>query len=232
MNLETKYVTGEYQETNPTWHVEESPWKIRHILPMMRRHHLTPETVCEVGCGAGEVLRLLQLSMSESCTLWGYDISPQAIALCKDKANERLHFQLADIRQQHNTAFDLLLVLDVFEHLEDYYGFLREIKPKSRYHLFHIPLEISVQSVLRGQTFIRNRDIHGHLHHFTKETALRTLEDTGYHIIDYSYSPEYELPTVLPITQLMKTPRKALFALNQDWATRLLGGVRMLVLTE
>jgi cyclopropane fatty-acyl-phospholipid synthase-like methyltransferase len=232
MMAESLYTSGHYLEKHPTWHMEESPWKIRHIVPMLRRNRLVPQTVCEVGCGAGEVLRLLQLHLSETCTLWGYDISPQAIDLCQQKANERLHFNLADIRQEPGVFFDLLLVLDVLEHLEDYFSFLRELKPKSRYKLFHIPLEISVQGVLRGKIFLRNRELHGHLHYFTKETALHTLEDVGYEVLDYSYSPEYEMPTTLLQTKLMKLPRRLFFALNKDWAIRVLGGSRILVLAQ
>src|SRR5947209_6696699 len=127
------YTSGQYLEKHPTWHSEESPWKVRHILPMLRRHHLTPNTICEVGCGAGEVLRLLQMRMSDTCTFWGYDISPQAFEMCKGKANAQLHFKLADIRQEQDAFFDLLLVLDVIEHLEDYFSFLRDLKSKSRY---------------------------------------------------------------------------------------------------
>jgi cyclopropane fatty-acyl-phospholipid synthase-like methyltransferase len=226
------YTSGQYLKTNPTWHVEESSWKVSHILPMLKRHHLEPSTICEAGCGAGEVLRLLQENMSEACTFWGYDISPQALEMCKQRANERLHFKLADITQEQEVFFDLILVLDVIEHLEDYFRFLRDLKPKSRYKLFHIPLEISVQGALRGKIFLRNRDIHGHLHPFSKETALRTLEDAGYEVLDYSYSPEYEMYTSLLQTNLMKLPRKLLFALHQDWAVRILGGSRILVLAQ
>ena len=230
--LETRYTSGEHFEKAPGWHIEESPWKVRHIIPMMKRHHLVPNTVCEVGCGAGEVLRLLQVCMSDACTFWGYDISPQAFEMCKAKANERLHFKLADIRQEQDVFFDLLLVLDVIEHLEDYFSFLRDMRPKSRYKLFHIPLEISIQGVLRGKIFMRNRDLHGHLHYFTKETALRTLEDAGYEVLDYSYSPEYELDTTLLQTNLMKLPRRFFFAIHKDWSVRITGGFRLLVLAK
>jgi SAM-dependent methyltransferase len=230
--LEQIYLDGTYLEKNPEWHLDESPWKVDHILPMLKRHHLEPSTVCEVGCGAGEVLRLLQQHMSDTCTFWGYDISPQAIEMCKERANERLHFKLADLRREQDAFFDLILILDVLEHLEDYFSFLRDLKSKSRYKLIHIPLEISVQGVLRGKIFLRNRDLHGHLHHFTKETALRMLEDIGYEVLDYSYSPEYELETTLLQTQLMKLPRKLFFALHQDLAVRILGGCRLLVLAK
>ena|ERR1051326_4910157 len=230
--LESRYSSGEHLEKVPEWYVDESPWKIRHIVPMLKRHRLKPRSICEVGCGAGEVLRLLQMYLPEDCTLWGYDISPQAIALCQKRANQSLHFKLADIREEQDKFFDLMLVLDVIEHLEDYISFLRDIKSKSQYKLFHIPLEISVQSVLRGKVFQQNRDLHGHLHHFNREIALGALEDAGYTVLDYSYSPEYEMATTFFLTNLMKLPRKLLYSVNRDLAIRVLGGSRMLVLAK
>jgi cyclopropane fatty-acyl-phospholipid synthase-like methyltransferase len=226
--LEEKYTSGEYLEKNPNWHIEESSWKVSHIMPMLERHHLVPKTVCEVGCGSGEVLRLLQNRMGDACTFWGYDISPQALEMCRERANERLQFKLADIRQEQDAFFDLLLVLDVIEHVEDYFSFLRDIRPKSSYKLFHIPLEVSVQGVLRGKIFLRNRDLYGHLHYFTKETALRTLEDAGYEVLDYSYSPGYEVHPA----SIRENLRKFFFALQGDLAVRILGGFRLLVLAK
>jgi SAM-dependent methyltransferase len=229
---ESLYISGRYLEKNPGWHAEESPWKVQHILPMLRRHQIAPATICEVGCGAGEVLRLLQKHMSETCTFWGYDISPQALEMCREKANERLHFKLADIRQEPAVFFDLLLVLDVIEHLEDYFGFLRDLRLKSQYKLFFMPLEVSVQGVLRGKNFLRTRDLYGHLHHFTKETALRAIADAGYDILDYAYVPEYELGTPTLNSKLMKLPRQVSFALHKDGTVRLFGGFRLLMLAK
>jgi ubiquinone/menaquinone biosynthesis C-methylase UbiE len=57
------YETGEYLERNPSYHVEDSAWKARQILEMIRRNALEPRTVCEIGCGAGEILKQLQSSM-------------------------------------------------------------------------------------------------------------------------------------------------------------------------
>src|SRR5256885_2163026 len=81
------YTTGEYLKKNPTWHVEESPWKAKQILHMMARQMLTPTKICEIGCGVGEVLKQLQDQMDTSCQFWGYDISPQAIQLATPRAN-------------------------------------------------------------------------------------------------------------------------------------------------
>jgi hypothetical protein len=37
--------------------------------------------------------------------------------------------------------------MDVVEHLEDYFSFLREIRPKGEFKMLHIPLDLSVQTI-------------------------------------------------------------------------------------
>jgi Methyltransferase domain len=120
--------------------------------------------------------------------IWGYDISPQAFELSKEKANGRLKFKLADFRQEKDTFFDLILILDVIEHLENYYSFLREIKPKGHYKILHIPLDLSVQTVVRSHGLSQVRRSYGHIHYFTKKIALEMLKDVGYDVIDCCYT--------------------------------------------
>src|SRR5579872_3669906 len=139
MKTEEIYISGAYLEKNPTWHVEESPWKAKQITRMMKQNDIKPKTICEVGSGAGEVLKQLEEKMDPTCLFWGYDISPQALELSKSRANERLHFKLADIRYEKDVFFDLILILDVIEHVEDYFSLLRDIQPKSTYKIIHLP---------------------------------------------------------------------------------------------
>ena len=54
------YETGEYVERNPTYHVEDSSWKALHILRLIQKNSLEPRAICEIGCGAGEILKQLQ----------------------------------------------------------------------------------------------------------------------------------------------------------------------------
>src|SRR5947209_3440196 len=51
MSSQTLYLDGKYLAKNPGWHVEESPWKAKQVLRMLRQNHLAPTTVCDVGCG-------------------------------------------------------------------------------------------------------------------------------------------------------------------------------------
>lgn len=231
--IEARYTSGEHLEKVPDWHVEESPWKAKQITRLMRQNQLAPKTIGEVGCGFGEVLRQLQMRVNEECTFWGYEISPIAFEHCVKKTNERLHFKLADIRQEPDTFFDLMLVLDVVEHVEDYFGFLRAIQPRSQYKIFQIPLDLSAQTVLRGNVLLRLREELGHIHYFTKDTALQTLKDAGYKVLDYFYtSSSLELPTHVLTVKLLWWPRKLLSALDQDLTARALGGFRLMVLAK
>jgi len=212
------YTSGEYLKKNPTWHVEESPWKAKQIMRMMKQGCIEPRTICEVGCGAGEVLRKLQEQMDTTCLFWGYEISPQAFELCQSRANEGLHFKLADIRQEQDTFFDLILIMDVIEHLEDYFSFLRDIKSKSDYKIIHIPLDLSVQSILRRNALLSVREAYGHIHYFTKDIALRALKDAGYEVLDYFYAPRSIGLANTIGKKLLIAPRMFFFAIHRDWA--------------
>lgn len=116
--------------------MEESPFKVKQILRMMKRQNLVPKTVCDVGCGAGAVLAELQTYLQKERLSWGYDVSPDAIAMCAG-------------HNQCDAFFDLLLMLDVFEHVDDYIGLVRDVRAKARHKLFHIPLDLSVQAAMR-----------------------------------------------------------------------------------
>jgi SAM-dependent methyltransferase len=227
------YRNGSYLNKNPSWHIEESPFKVRRVQQMIMRQNLAPKTVCDVGCGAGLVLAELQPNLPSDCVCWGYDVSPDAIAMCANSGNENLHFRLCDIRKDEcDTVFDLLLMLDVFEHVEDYIGLVRALRSKAKQKLFHIPLDLSVQAVLRKNGLLLRRDHHAHLHYFTKETALRTLTDVGYTIVDYFYTPRcIELGDLL-VQKIARIPRTLGFAVFPELTVRVLGGYSLMVLAE
>ncbi len=72
---------GEYLKKNPMWHVEHSPWKAKQILKILSRNPINPKTVAEVGCGAGEILNQLHLSLPNDVSFTGFDISSDAIRI-------------------------------------------------------------------------------------------------------------------------------------------------------
>lgn len=226
------YTKGVYLEHNPTWHSEDAPWKARHIRAMLEKHSLAPQTVVEVGAGAGEIL--VELSKVYPHTMFtGYDISPQAYEISKHKEAERLHFVQGDFLNQETPQSDLVLAIDVIEHVEDCFGFARRLAKKGEHVIFHIPLDLSAQSVLRSGRLLKNRVDVGHIHYFSKETALALLDDAGYSVIDSVYTATtIDLAAGSFLARAARLPRKLLFALTPDFAVRLLGGYSLLVLAK
>jgi len=163
---------------------------------------------------------------------WGYEISPQAFELTRSRANERLQFKLADIRQEEGAYFDLMLIMDVIEHLEDYFSFLRDLKSKSRYKIIHLPLDLSVQSLLRPNGLLGVRKAYGHLHYFTKDVALEMFKDAGYEVLNYFYAPRSIGLANNMVKKLFIPPRVLFYSLRKDLAVRILGGYSLMVLAQ
>ena len=227
----TIYTDGTYLRNNPEWHADDSAWKARHIASLLHRHGIEPTNIAEIGCGAGEVLRSLSLEFPDA-RLTGYDISPNALRICSRKANERMSFRLGSLLDAEE-RYELALAIDVFEHVEDCFAFLRQLRSKAHYKIFHIPLELSALQVLRAQPLIDARRSVGHIHHFNKDTALATLEDCGYTVIDCHYtSGRTELGGLGWKSRILKAPREALFRVSPDFAARSLGGYSLLVLAR
>lgn len=238
LTFDERYTDGAYLEHAPDWHAGDAEWKAGKVAEMIERHQLTPASVCDVGCGAGEVLARLRARTGEGVRFSGFDISPQAIALAKTQQAPNLSFQQLDFLRDSTEVYDLALLLDVFEHVPDYLSFLEQLRPRSRHFIFHIPLDLHAQSVLRGSRYmLEMRKEFGHLHYFTSETALATLEDTGYSVLDHFYTWDHE-DLALGLRDSWKRPwrwgvqmlDRTLFALEPALAARLRPHFNLLVL--
>ncbi len=230
------YITenSNYLEANPTWHTEDSPWKATQILKMIERNKLQPKTVVEIGCGAGEILNQLHQRMADKTIEFsGYEIAPDAFKLCQQRVKERLSFFQEDLLQTQRT-YELLLMIDVFEHVDDYLGFVKEAGKKAAYKIYHIPLDMSAFSVLTNYPVGARKSV-GHLHHFMKDTALATLTYTGQEIVDWFYTPgalEVNNKGLSFFGKILNLFRRFLYWVKPDFAVRTLGGFSLIVLTK
>jgi cyclopropane fatty-acyl-phospholipid synthase-like methyltransferase len=226
------YNDATYLAQNPTWHEEDAPFKTERILRLLARNTVPRATVCEVGCGSGEILVQLARQLPSATRLVGYDISQQALAIAQPKATEQLRFVLQDFTSPDVTdKFDLLLVIDVLEHLDNYFEFLRSIVGKARYTVFHIPLDMSVWSLLREQMLLESKARVGHIHNFTEDFILSVLAESGFRIVDKLYTePVYKRKTRKE--HVIDAARRVLFRFNPKFCTKTLGGYSIMVLTE
>ena len=226
-SVQPTYLNGEYaHKTDGSWHLEDSPYKATQVLAMLKRHpSLCPTTVCDIGAGAGGVLRQLAEQLPSIERLTGYEVSPQAHALSQQFRSNRCSFVCGDAFED-GIHYDLALVLDVVEHVEDSFSFIRQCASKADWKIYNIPLDTSASMVLRGQ---HCWETVGHLHLFTMETAIKAIQHCGQKVVDSFLAP----------TAIERPHRAATYFTNVGrrllptrLASRLLGGYSLMVLAQ
>lgn len=223
------YSDGTYWQNNPDWHTIDSRWKAERIAAMLTDNSIRFENCVEVGCGAGQVLGNVAERMPGK-RYTGYDVSPDAARLWPSPLQTPVSYRLGDFTAS-TEVYDLLLLIDVFEHVEDYMGFLRNLSRRARWFVFHIPLDMHISALLRDRQLHVRRQV-GHLHYFSRATALATLEDTGYCIVkaEYTYLSQETQEGRRILTRLANLVRTGMQTLSIDIAAKLLGGYSLLVL--
>lgn len=223
------YLDGGYGQLNPTWDTDDSAWKAGLVAAMLARHGLQPATVAEVGCGAGAVLATLH-DLLPQARLAGWDIAPGAERFWA--AHRGAVFTCGDFLAEASEVFDLVLLLDVIEHVANPHEFLSRLRPHARHLLLHIPLDLSVASVLRETPLLQQRRGVGHIHYFTRGLALELMAECGYEILETSYTGAHLRQRRGLGGRLASLVRRVVFALNRDMGVRLLGGDTLLVLAR
>ena len=142
--------------------------------------HLTDtETVLEVGTGEGNILNRLN-QIKRFTRLEGIDISSEAIDTAK-KLLPSLKFSLGSAYElsYKDEEFDMLVLLEVLEHLEDYEKALSEIKRVSKkYVLISVPVEPlwRMFNVARFSYLPSFGNTPGHIQHWDKKSFLSLIE--------------------------------------------------------
>lgn len=227
-----RYLDKTYLDHNPSWDIEDSPWKVGQLLRMIRRHHLKPASIAEIGCGAGGILAGLRIHFPEA-QLYGFDIAPGAAQFWGRHASARIEFALGDYFACSTRRYDLILVLDVVEHLANPFEFLSRLAGHAEDYLFHFPLDLSAFSVLRETPLLHVRRKVGHIHYYTKGLALAMLEESGYEVVDACYTGAgFTAPQRGWLSRLAGVPRRLVHAVAKDVGVRLFGGETLMVLAR
>ena len=227
------YVNGEYFKKNPGWGIDDSEWKADIIDQLLRSNNVSPKEIVEVGCGVGAILECLAKSYPQA-NFKGYDISPHAIELARPRETEKLRFYNEDFTKVEYLHTGLLMIIDVFEHLDNFYDMLRYVKAASNYFVFHIPLDLSCRTILKPHVLLQQRESVGHIHYFSKEMVEWMLKDTGYEIVNWVYTkPVVDVnPPDTFKRRVKKILRNASFNLNKDLSAKLWGSYSMMILAK
>ena len=229
-----RYTRGEYEIHHPNWHAEDAPWKAEMVAAVMKSERVQPKRITEIGCGSGALLKELAQIFPDTEGLEGFDISPQAIGLAQQLQSGRLRFYCEDLLQMNGYSTDLLLVLDVLEHVDDFYGMLRSIHSISRQFIFHVPLDISCRTLLKPHVMLEQRERSGHIHYFSEEMVKWALQDTGFEIVHWEYTkPRIDIDSSKGLKGgIKKILRNLSYAISKKWSVKLWGGYSILILAN
>ena len=115
------YDNQKYLENNPNWHIEDSPYKVSLVLKAIKRSDIQFMNMIDIGCGAGTVIRILS-EKYQNKLFHGVDVSLDVSKFWEKGKKGNLKFS-----NSTDNSFDVAICLDVFEHVEDYIGFLKDI---------------------------------------------------------------------------------------------------------
>lgn len=229
----------EYWVANPGYHLEDSDFKAASIAAALNEVEIpTSLQICDVGCGAGGVLHALTRLLANTDIgvdrAAGYDISESAITKGRELF-PRIEFQVGSAADVP-TGWDIILAMDVIEHLENYHDFLRDLRGKAALYVLHIPMEVNALKALHQTEFEEAVDKSGHIHCFCETTAIKTVESVGFVIAHRAW-------TDVDIQQqrkgagrigwkrhLVDGVRSAIFRVAPGFAVALLGGKSLLLL--
>ena len=215
------------------WGIQDSEWKADIIETLLRKNNIHPSEITEIGCGAGAILESLYKSFPDT-QFKGFDISPHAISLANKNTNKQLHFFNEDFSAVTDLHSELVMIIDVLEHVDNYYSMLRNARTKGKYFIFHIPLDLSCRMILKPHILKQQRDSVGHIHYFSKEMVEWMLADTGFEIIDWLYTkPVGDINKPLNFKRgVKKILRNLSFRINKNVSAKLWGSYSMMILAK
>lgn len=187
--------------------------------------------VADVGCGTGKTTQLMQEALTRQgysgISYWGYDVHPVVNTFPK---TENVRFVWDDFCLSDQEV-DLVVLLDVLEHIPDPVGFLHKISERTSWLVCHIPLDASFFSGIRNLHRANLRHP-GHLIVLDMPAALNIIAFGGFRSINYSYSPVFRAPSgQATLSQKILFPfRELLYRVSPFILQKTFGGVSLFVL--
>lgn len=193
-------------------------------LGLLRRH--LPSSgrprILDLGCGTGVVSR----EISRWGTPVSLDMSDIALGFCRKRSLSSLVRARGEALPFGSAAFDAVIALDIFEHIEDHSAAFAEVARILK------PGGALVLSVPAFESLWGPHDVAlMHFRRYRKRLVLDMLESAGLEPIRVSYSVFFLFPAVVlvrALEKMRKGPAKASLVKVPRWLNNLLIGLQAL----
>lgn len=146
-----------------------------------------PDTIADLGCGEAYVLDEL-LDRGVTAQLTGIDRSPAAIAAARSRLGERACLVESDVTELQPTIgrFDLVMMLEVLEHLDDPERALDLLAAVSSSHIL---VSVPREPFFRGLNLLRLKNVKRwgsdpeHVQHWSRR-SFTNLVESRFDIVD------------------------------------------------
>ena len=167
------------------WHVGRR-YLVKSFLGRYKRKK--KGKILEIGCGTGGNLEVL----SEWGKVTGLDVSPKALNFCRKKGFQELILGSAERMNFPDRSFDLIVALDVLEHVEDDKEALKgcwRILERGGLFLASVPAYKFLWS--------EHDEVLGHFRRYSSKEFKKKLKEAGFEEIKASYLVTFVFPLVL-----------------------------------
>ncbi len=182
MNEDIYDLTFELEETY-WWYIARRRILLDQVNSILRALSLeTRPRILEYGCGTGMTLHCL----SPIARVYGIDSSDKALAYCRRRGLPHLHkMEIPDFADRSNPfgdPFDIILLLDVLEHIKEERQILRGLRTWLKpggYLLVSVP---AFRFLWSGED-----DVSHHLRRYTRKSLNRVLHESDWKVRRESY---------------------------------------------
>lgn len=224
------YSSGEYLRNNPTLDIEDSPWKISKIIPLLdeviRVSSHKGIKILDIGGGAGLILRGISDYLGERgirVEKYTLDLSEEMLLIQRENNPDVKITMLGDISR--GTTFSrkeitLTLLIDVLEHIPDADSALKELSRISEYAILKVPIENNIYYNILN--FIKGGELRkdifkkvGHVNFYNFREFEKQVYAHAGEILDYRFMNVFEYYLSKDYHRKISAVEKVLYALSR-----------------
>ncbi len=175
------------------YELEDSYWwfvaRRRLVRSLIGRYAgSSPLKILDAGAGTGALMS----SLTDLGEVWGCDVSPEALAFCRQRGIGNLVQCSVERLDFPDNAFDVLTSCDVIEHVEDDNQALRE------FHRVLRPGGVAVLTVPALRCLWSPHDeVLSHLRRYHRKPLRRMLRAAGFEELKLTYVTSFLLPLMM-----------------------------------